>query len=165
VIKGLKPENDRQAILKIERGKLMPRKPRDLAKEHYWRSLLEEWQASAINGAEYCRRHGINYSQFKDWQKIIRRRDAESADSRSVERGRTRGRPRKGAAAQAEVPSAAQNPSEFVSAKLRNSVVPSGTGRGAADMDIILRCGTTLRINSMCPLSFVVTVVSALENR
>jgi hypothetical protein len=54
----------------------MPQKGvRDLAKEHHWRGMLKDWQATDLNGAEYCRGHGIKYAQFKDWQKIKRSAD------------------------------------------------------------------------------------------
>ncbi|CAN5300397.1 hypothetical protein BH10CYA1_BH10CYA1_62340 [soil metagenome] len=144
----------------------MPRNgARDMAKEHHWRSLLKDWQASAINGAEYCRRHEINYTQFKDWQKIIRRRDAESPTSTSRKSGWPKGKPRKDAAKRVERSSStATSEVAFVAAKIRDPIAVSATIEHA-EMEIILRCGIVLRVNSDCQPIFLSTVVAALENR
>lgn len=144
----------------------MPRKgSRDLAKEHHWRGVLKDWQASAVNGAEYCRRHAINYTQFKDWQKIIRRRDAEPS-STSRKSGWPKGKPRKKKVAQIpDSSSAASLGAGFVSVKLKDSAPVATPPSSSADMEIILRCGTILRITSLCQPSFVSSMVTALEER
>jgi hypothetical protein len=50
---------------------------RDLEAEWQWRNLLKDWDASGLSGAEYCRRKGITYSQFRDWRIEIRKRNSE----------------------------------------------------------------------------------------
>ena len=63
----------------------MPRSgERDRAKERYWRKVFADWNISALSGAEYCRRHEISYSQFQDWRKTLKRRDAE-VEARTAE--------------------------------------------------------------------------------
>jgi len=146
----------------------MPRKgTRDLAKEHHWRGVLNDWQASASSGAEYCRRYAINYVQFKDWQKVIRRRDAAPPTPTLAKRksGWTKGKPRKTAAQRVgKSSSSASCEVGFVAARLKDPPsVPAA--RGDAEMEIVLRCGTVLRINSACQPAFLSTVVAVLENR
>ena len=138
---------------------------RDMAKEHHWRGVLKDWQASALNGAEFCRSHEINYSQFKDWQKIIRRRDAETAVSTARKSGWPKGKPRKNAAKRVKQQSSISTRKiAFVAAKIKEPVVVSDSTR-TAEMEIILRCGTVLRIDSNCEPNFLSMVVAALENR
>lgn len=50
---------------------------RDLETEWHWRNVLKDWDASGLNGAEYCRERGITYNQFRDWRIEIRKRNAE----------------------------------------------------------------------------------------
>jgi hypothetical protein len=42
--------------------------------------VLKDWDATGLSGAEYCRRKGITYSQFRDWRIEIRKRDTEIQD-------------------------------------------------------------------------------------
>lgn len=138
---------------------------RDMAKEHHWRSVLKDWQASALNGAEYCRRDEINYSQFKDWQKIIRRRDAEIPVSTSRKGGWPKGKPRKTVGKHVEAQSSTSiSKVAFVAAKIKEPVAVSAT-IGSAEMEIVLRCGIILRISSSCQPTFLSTVVATLESR
>jgi hypothetical protein len=65
---------------------------RDLEAEWHWRNILNDWDSSGLNGAEYCRNKGITYSQFRDWRIEIRKRNAEieriereSSDKMAVE--------------------------------------------------------------------------------
>lgn len=144
----------------------MPRKGvRDLAKEHHWRDLLKAWQASELNGAEFCRRHNVKYAQFKDWQKIIRRRDAEKLASAKGKRGLSKGKLGKNPAAASLESGATSRRVAFVAATLTATqhVAPElGTADG---ISIVLRCGTMLRIPAGCRPDFVSSVVAALENR
>jgi hypothetical protein len=52
---------------------------RDLDKEWHWRNVISDWDASGLNGAQYCRERGITYSQFRDWRIEIEKRDNELA--------------------------------------------------------------------------------------
>jgi hypothetical protein len=140
----------------------MPQKGvRDLTKEHHWRGVLKDWQATDLNGAEYCRGHGIKYAQFKDWQKIIRRRDTEQLAA--PKRGWPKGKSRERGGAQARSLSTPDKEAVgFVAAKVTDqSPVSPPTG----SIEILLRCGTLLRINSLCQPGFISSVVSALESR
>jgi excisionase family DNA binding protein len=49
---------------------------RDPAKWEHWRRVIADWENTGLNGADYCRRRDIPYSQFKDWLKRLRREDA-----------------------------------------------------------------------------------------
>ncbi len=50
---------------------------RDIEAECHWRAVLKDWDATGLNGAQYCRERGITYSQFRDWRIELRKRDAE----------------------------------------------------------------------------------------
>lgn len=44
-------------------------------KERYWRSVLEQFESTGLNGKEFCRREGIKYTLFADWRQRIRHRN------------------------------------------------------------------------------------------
>lgn len=52
----------------------------DLAKERHWRQIIADQRASGLVIAEYCRQKGISVSQFYDWQRTIKRRDAAASN-------------------------------------------------------------------------------------
>lgn len=58
---------------------------RDLESEWHWRNVLKDWDASGLNGAEYCRKKGIVYSQFRDWRIEIRKRNVELEEAEQQE--------------------------------------------------------------------------------
>ena len=56
---------------------------RDLEKEKHWRRLIEEWKASKLNGAAFCRQAELKESTFYSWIKVIAARDREAKTKRS----------------------------------------------------------------------------------
>lgn len=58
---------------------------RDLETEWHWRNVLKDWNASGLNGAEYCRDKGITYNQFRDWRIEIRKRNLELEETEKQE--------------------------------------------------------------------------------
>lgn len=135
----------------------MPRKgTRDLAKERYWRGLIQDWSSSGKSGAEFCRLHGIKYYQLKEWRQVIQKRDAESKPSQqsSVTGERSR-KTRKG------------KPifTHFVQAKITDSHSAKPIHPNQSPIELTLPCGMVMRVASACSPDFLASVVTALENR
>jgi hypothetical protein len=133
----------------------MPRKgARDMAKEQHWRSVLQKWRLSELTGAEFCRVHNFRYDQFQDWRKVIRLRDAEDLAEQ-----------RKAAKSKLFRPNETTPALGFVQAKIAD--VPAITPSATSDfhIEIVLACGTMLRVNSKCPTEFLMVILSALEER
>jgi transposase-like protein len=40
-------------------------------RERYWRGVLEQWRASEMSRAAFCRRQGINYHTLSQWKSRI----------------------------------------------------------------------------------------------
>lgn len=59
---------------------------RDLEKERYWRSVAQEWKASELPVAAFCRQSGIKVTTFYSWLSVIRGRDREASTSQSLSR-------------------------------------------------------------------------------
>jgi len=49
-------------------------KPRDLAKEQYWRQIIARWQASQLSIRAFCERHGLAATAFHTWRRTLHRR-------------------------------------------------------------------------------------------
>lgn len=56
---------------------------RDLEKERYWRSKIENWKASGLSQMEFCRREHLNFHTFSSWTYIIRERDLENLQEKN----------------------------------------------------------------------------------
>lgn len=50
-------------------------KPRDLAKEQYWRQLIQRWQHSGLSVRDFCLRHHVAVPSFYAWRRTLRQRD------------------------------------------------------------------------------------------
>ena len=140
----------------------MPRKGvRDMAKERHWRGVIKSWHSSGITAAEFCRRHGHKYFQFQDWRKIIQKRDAQTAAMQR--KGGSSKLNRNQHSARATRPR--QPALDFVQASITDSVRASSVLPDESKVEVVLPCGTVLRITTTCPPEFLSTVVAALENR
>lgn len=42
------------------------------SKRSVWTKRIEAWRASGESAAGFCRSHGVNYSQFVYWQRVLR---------------------------------------------------------------------------------------------
>ncbi|HOK03203.1 MAG TPA: hypothetical protein PKX79_11060 [Spirochaetota bacterium] len=45
------------------------------AKRDYWEGQLQQYEASGLSKAAYCREHNLNYDQFKWWYRQLRDED------------------------------------------------------------------------------------------
>lgn len=140
----------------------MPRKAGCVStKEQHWRGVINSWHASGLTAAEFCRRHGHKYSHFQDWRRNIRKRDAKTAtqkrtfiDSKpSLSKHSSR------------VTNPRQPLPDFVQASITDSARAMPVASNDAKVEVVLTCGTVLRVASTCPLHFLSSVVTTLEKR
>jgi hypothetical protein len=54
-------------------------KPRDAAKERFWRRMVRRWQASGLSVRAYCAQHRLSQPAFYAWRRTLAQRDAEAA--------------------------------------------------------------------------------------
>jgi hypothetical protein len=134
----------------------MPRKGgRDMVKEQHWRDVLKEWRTSGVSGAEFCRVHGIKYDQFHDWRKVIGVRDAEEL---AAQRRASKAQAVRRVEMDSQVPS-------FVQARIAEASCVGANDTSDSRIEIVLLCGTLVRVNPKCSLEYLMSVVSALEER
>ncbi len=50
---------------------------RSSEREKVWRKTLEDWQASGLSQAEFCREKALKENSFSSWKKVIEKRDRE----------------------------------------------------------------------------------------
>ena len=50
-------------------------KPRDAAKERYWRDLLRRYRTSGLGTRRFCAQEGVPEYQFHWWRRTLRQRD------------------------------------------------------------------------------------------
>jgi hypothetical protein len=137
----------------------MPRKAgRDMTKEQHWRGVINLWHSSGLTGAEFCRRHGHQYCNFQEWRRIIRKRDAESAAKQRPVSGSTNNNRSRARSHRTPAPA-------FVQATLTDSVRAGTVASDDSKVEVVLACGTVLRITTTCPPQFLSAVVAALESR
>ncbi len=140
----------------------MPRKgTRDLAKERYWRGIVQEWKSSGKSGAEFCRLHGLKWYLLKEWQKNIQKRDAEMATTK--QRGKALRSANQSTVTQ--TPKKTQSLTQFVPAIITDSHPAKPLALNESTIELILPCGMILRITSACRPEFLSSIVTALENR
>jgi len=57
--------------------------PRDVAKERFWRRVVERWRRAGISIRAFCRRESLSEPSFYAWRRELRRRDHEKTSVRS----------------------------------------------------------------------------------
>lgn len=143
---------------------------RDLVKERRWREVFVDWKASGLTGAEYCRRRRVEYSQFADWLKRVRRRDAQAARSAAERRsvgGRRQPEMRaheKGRKQQVECLAEDTETCAFVPVRLAEHSQEEPKDR-VTNLEVILRNGVVLRFNGECSLAFLSSFIPLLESQ
>jgi hypothetical protein len=55
-------------------------KPRDAAKERYWRRLIQRHVASGLGTRRFCGQEGVPEHQFHWWRRTLRERDHRAAN-------------------------------------------------------------------------------------
>jgi transposase-like protein len=53
-------------------------KPRDAAKERFWRQILRRWQRSGLPVRAFCEEFGLAEQSFYGWRRTLRQRDAQA---------------------------------------------------------------------------------------
>jgi hypothetical protein len=140
----------------------MPRRgTRDLAKERYWRGIIQDWISSGKSGAEFCRLHGLKWYLLKEWRKNIQKRDADMATARQRVKSSRSTNPSPVSKTPKKMPSLAQ----FVPAVITDSHPAKTPASNESTIELILSCGMMLRITSACRPDFLSSIVTALENR
>jgi hypothetical protein len=156
-----------------------PHLRRDMAKERRWRGILANWQASGISISEYCRLHDIPYRDLTNWRRIIRARDLEQrTPSPKIDRTKKRARragdavwPASKTAPQSEpalpFPRRRRDAVDFAEVQLVDEHKNEEEGSpsdGDVVLEVVLLSGISLRLKACCPLNFLSSVVSVLEN-
>lgn len=54
-------------------------KPRDAAKERFWRRVVRHWRHSKLSVRAFCRQQGLRESNFYAWRRTLLQRDALDA--------------------------------------------------------------------------------------
>lgn len=133
----------------------------DPAKEHRWRQIIADQQASGLSVAEYCRQKGHRDSQFYDWQKTIRKRDAKvaatnrermSARAKRIVENLKNEKARTGEFAEVQVTDRQRSTQDFPADE-------------AAALEVVFASGTKVRLTTACSLELFASVVNLLENR
>jgi len=57
-------------------------RPRNPAKEDFWRGLLRLWRQSGLSGRQFCAQQGVSEASFYAWRRVIARRDRQQASAR-----------------------------------------------------------------------------------
>jgi hypothetical protein len=57
----------------------MANKQRDVAKERWWRELVERQSASGLSARAFCRREELSEASFYAWRRTIVQRDVQRA--------------------------------------------------------------------------------------
>lgn len=132
---------------------------RDPAKEKYWRHQLRSWSRSGLTVVEYCKARGLNYTQFKNWQREIERRDSKS-NGKEDSKSRGRGASHAGAST-AERP---ETIAAFVPVQIRERDSSDTTELATSTefLEIVLGNGATIRLRSGSPLHILPSVVEIL---
>ena len=56
-------------------------RPRDAAKERYWRNVIRRHAASGLGARRFCVREGVAESRFHCWRRMLRERDEQQAQA------------------------------------------------------------------------------------
>jgi hypothetical protein len=127
---------------------------RNLAKEKYWRGMINEFTGSGLSAAEFCRRKEISYSAFNDWRYEIAARDKEAESEARRQKPQSRG------ADSAHQHTAPIGP--FVPVRIvGNSKVASVNS--ASPLELVSPNGFILRMSEGCSMELLASVLSLLE--
>ena len=125
----------------------MPQKgERNLAKEKYWRGMINEFGASGLSAAEFCRRKEISYSGFNDWRYEIKARDEEA---------KLEGRRQKPQSRRADSGS-------FVPVRIVGNSKGASVNSASA-LELVAPNGFVLRMSDGCSMELLASVLSLLE--
>jgi hypothetical protein len=145
-------------MIPFEVLRLVPRAgQRDLAKEEYWRGVLEQFSQSGLTKSQFCRQEGIKLNALCNWERIIHVRDQEAALMRRRERYRRAKTKRRLAGTKAM-----NNPgggNEFV----RVHVAPNQVQPCAQAMEIVRPDGLSIKIPIELGIESLLVLLNALS--
>ena len=98
-------------------------KPRDGAKEQFWRQALADWQGSGLSVSAFCQTRQLQPQSFFRWRKLLAQRD----------------RP---ATAAADAPADCPAAPLFVPVRFRSPAA----GAALPACEVVLRCGRLPRV-------------------
>jgi len=141
----------------------MASKRRDLGKERAWREVVRRQAVSGMSVRVFCQREGRSEASFYFWQRTIRQRDGQRAESRRLESFRAKPtKPPRSTSSSAQRPI---QPPAFVPAVITSGPpIPSPLPRETAIV-IELAGGRTLRLPEGIAPSRLADLVVALEAR
>lgn len=135
----------------------MGSRPRDPAKERFWRDAVRRRVREGLSVREFCVQQGLNESTYHFWRRELKRRDQDfTADSG----GRTRmvrGRARANGAGGVEWP--------FLPVALDESAVAARLDRATAapGIEILFPQGLSLRVVAGCEPEWLRAALGALD--
>jgi hypothetical protein len=100
-------------------------KPRDPAKEQFWRQTLAAWQDSGLSVTAFCVQRQLQLQSFFRWRKLLAQRDQPAA-----------------ASAEAAAPPAVAAAPAFVPARFRHPLAEAGQH----PFEVVLAGGRLLRV-------------------
>jgi hypothetical protein len=131
---------------------------RHAAKERHWRGLIEKQRRSGLTARQFCLNEGLDESSFYHWRRELRMRDLER--SLAAEQATT-----------SNEKSLARHHDKSQAIE-RNSVHPSEspvfmpirvTEDRRAYLEVVLECGTTLRVPAGFDRDTLANVLDVLE--
>lgn len=139
----------------------MASRRRDLGKERAWREFVRQQAGSGLSVRAFCRREGRSEASFYFWQRTIRQRDGQRAESRRLESFRAKPtKPPRSTSSSGQRPI---QPPAFVPAVMtRGQPITSRQSREASIV-IELAGGRTLRLPEEIAASRLADLVVALE--
>lgn len=142
-------------------------------------ATVAQWKASGLSQAEFCRREGLQQWQLSEWKRYVevRERRKEEAQGQPAEAstGRSPGARKRTEAANLRTSRTERNGGvterrPFVPVRLVDVVAEGSrdTGNTAASsfgcvLEVVLRCGRTIRVAANCEPLFLSAVVSTLD--
>jgi transposase len=126
-------------------------KPRDPAKERFWRRTIADQAGCGLSIRAYCQREGLETWNFQWWRQELDRRDAEVVSARIVERPASS--------------SAPTHNSAFLPVCVLQDLPESTTTAGATPIEILLPAGLTVRVTPGFDPYALDAVLSVLEAR
>lgn len=122
-------------------------KPRDPAREQFWRRTIRRQQRSGLPVRDFCRREGLKDGAFRWWRQELARRDQEVGSAHQADKGGTTPEP-----APAFLPVRVIDPAPIAL-------------RPAPPIEVVLPSGPVVRVPEGFDPQALRAVLAALEGR
>ena len=127
------------------------------ARRKEWTRRLEEWSASGLSQAAYCRREGLDQCTFSGWKRRLRWREKCAGASAGTEHCQTRGAARQERGQKTR--SADERAPVFVPLRITGAPACASNAR----LEVVLRNGRVMRCESSMAPRILAAVAAALE--